>query len=241
VNGIDPSGNEGTFLETLGAMAINTIMFTINATKALMVKKAVKLFVGTLALAMVFKITKAISHATSSYWVVFTPSDSGEAVYLECPTAKEVRDQLQTYKTAGKKLSSLLIRGHGSPDAIFYSKDRTTDCLTYANGGFIIDSDNVDLTSLFKDVMMVDGLIVLNGCTTAINSNNPLTTTLTGSNENLAKNISTAIPDVNVRGSVGYLLPVPFTTSGVSNKATYKNGVKASNGCGADLLDWLGL
>ena len=119
---------------------------------------------------------------------------------------------LQQVKAKRSKVSYLEIKGHGAPEM-----------QSMAGGTFFIatknsviakmrDGSDLDITPLLLEATFPDAKIDLNGCHTA------------GDEDNVARNMSKALPGRTIVGGARYQISIPGTAKAFGSKVHYKNG-----------------
>ena len=127
-------------------------------------------------------------------------------------TADDLILALQAVKARGSKVSYIEIKGHGAPEL----QTMAADTFVMATEKNVIaklrDGTDLDITQLLLDVTFPDAKIDLNGCHTA------------GEENNVARNMSTALPGRTVVGGARYQISIPGTAKSFGSKIHYKNG-----------------
>lgn len=130
-------------------------------------------------------------------------------------TADKLIDSLQKIRHAAGKVSNIEIKGHGAPEC----QQMGGDTMLIATGsGFVLatmkDGQSVDITNLLKSTCKPDVHIQLNGCKTGRGE------------DNVAQNLSGALPGSTVAGGSHYQLSIPFTSNSFGTKNYYRHGQK---------------
>ena len=119
---------------------------------------------------------------------------------------------LQQVKAKRSKVSYLEIKGHGAPEM----QTMAGDTFIIASHNSVIakmrDGSDLDITPLLLEATFPDAKIDLNGCHTA------------GDEENVARNMSKALPGRTIVGGARYQISIPGTAKAFGSKVHYKNG-----------------
>jgi hypothetical protein len=215
VNAKDPSGTL-RLLNVLSAITIRLSIAVRSVPAAIAAQKTASLLLGGALM------VNAYVWSTSKTRILFVEGGNGKTTSLVNPDATEIVSVLNSLANRDAEITHIFIQSHSSEDSMILSDDPILTLNTSPDSTEVRllqeNGSAIGLSNRLNEILVKDGTIFLEGCKTGHGS------------QNLARNVSAALPKAFVVGGKRYQAGVPLNARSFGKKKIYQDGDLVNTG-----------